>query len=292
MVGDFSRGVKAGFAVPAGENGLDAAAGRLRQSSACCRWPRVNASNALPTDVQCKAMPHDFDIKRLATYLHMMPATVLKLAERGRLPGRRVAGEWRFATAEIHHWLEERIGLSDEGQLVEMEGALDQAGPQADPEEVCIADLLRREAIAVPLDARTRGSVIAEMTQLAARTGVLWDPAKMAEAVRAREEMHTTALDNGVALLHPRRPMAAILAEAVLALGVAPCGIPFGGDGSLTNVFFLICSTSDHEHLRILARLSRIINDQELLTAMRAAENADALHRLIADREAVVRASG
>jgi PTS system nitrogen regulatory IIA component len=237
-------------------------------------------------------MPHDFDIKRLATYLHMMPAAVLKLAERGRLPGRRVAGQWRFAAAEIHHWLEERIGLSDEGQLVQMEGALDEASPQADPEEVCIADLLRREAIAVPLDARTRGSVIAEMTQLAARTGLLWDPAKMAEAVRAREEMHTTALDNGVALLHPRRPMTTILAEAILALGVAPCGVPFGGSGSLTNVFFLICSTSDHEHLRILARLSRVINDHELLIAMRAAESADALHRLIADREAAVRASG
>ena len=138
---------------------------------------------------------------------------------------------------------------------------------------------------------RTRGSVIAEMTQLAARTGLLWDPGKMASAVRAREDMHSTALDNGVALLHPRRPMPAILAEAILALGVAPRGIPFGGGGSLTNIFFLICSTTDHEHLRILARLSRIINDHEVLAAMRAAETAGALHRLIADREAVIRAS-
>jgi PTS system nitrogen regulatory IIA component len=237
-------------------------------------------------------MHRDFDINRLATYLHMMPAAVLKLAERGRLPGRRVAGQWRFAAAEIHHWLEERIGLSNEGQLVEMEDALDEASPQADPEEVCIAELLRREAIAVPLDARTRGSVINEMTRLAACTGLLWDSAKMAEAVRAREEMHTTALDNGVALLHPRRPMAAILAEAVLALGVAPRGIPFGGGGSLTNIFFLICSTTDHEHLRILARLSRIINDQELLAEMRAADSPETLHALIAEREAAVRASG
>ena len=122
-------------------------------------------------------------------------------------------------------------------------------------DEISIAELLQPEAIEVPLDARTRGSVIATMTELAARTHLLWDPAKMAEAVRAREEMHSTALDNGVALLHPRRPMPAILAEAVLALGITPGGIPFGSDGSLTDIFFLICSTSDHEHLRILARL-------------------------------------
>jgi PTS system nitrogen regulatory IIA component len=148
---------------------------------------------------------------------------------------------------------------------------------------------LHVEAIETPLDARTRGSVILKMTELAARTHLLWDAEKMADAVRAREEMHSTALDNGVALLHPRRPMPAILAEAVLALGVAPRGIPFGTGGSLTNIFFLICSTSDHEHLRILARLSRVINEQDVLAAMRAAENAAALHQLIRERDAAIR---
>jgi nitrogen PTS system EIIA component len=230
----------------------------------------------------------DFDIQRLAAYLHMMPDAVTKLAERGKIPGRRVGGEWRFSAAEIHHWLEDRIGLSDEETLLKMEGALDRAS-EADVEQVSITDLLRPEAIEVPLDARTRGSVIARMTELAARTHLLWDPAKMADAVRAREEMHSTALDNGVALLHPRRPMPAILAEALLALGIAPSGIPFGSGGRLTDIFFLICSTSDHEHLRILARLSRVINDPDFLAAMRSAEGASTLHRLIQDREATIR---
>ena len=231
----------------------------------------------------------DFDIDRLAAHLHMMPAAVVKLAERGKLPGRRVGGEWRFSAAEIHHWLEDRIGLSDEEQLVEMEGALDRTTGGASIEEISIAELLRPEAIEVPLDARTRGSVIVKMTELAARTHLLWDPVKMADAVRAREEMHSTALDNGVALLHPRRPMPAILAEAVIALGITPGGIPFGTGGSLTDIFFLICSTSDHEHLRILARLSRVINDQDFLAAMRGAEDASQLHQLIREREATIR---
>jgi PTS system nitrogen regulatory IIA component len=231
----------------------------------------------------------DFDIDRLAAYLHMMPSAVAKLAERGKLPGRRVGGEWRFAAAEIHHWLEDRIGLSDDEALVQMEGALDRAANSAAVEQVSIADLLKVEAIEVPLNARTRGSVITEMTQLAARTHLLWDPEKLAEAVRTREEMHSTALDNGVALLHPRRPMPAILAEAVLALGITPGGIPFGSGGSLTDIFFLICSTSDHEHLRILARLSRVINDQDFLTSLRAAVDPSTLHRRLREREATLR---
>jgi PTS system nitrogen regulatory IIA component len=232
----------------------------------------------------------DFDIDRLAAYLHMSPAAVTKLAERGKLPVRRVGGEWRFSAAEIHHWLEDRIGLSDDGELAQMEGALERAA-DTNVETVSIAELLKIEAIEVPLAARTRGSVISRMTELAAETHLLWDAAKMAEAVRAREEMHSTALDNGVALLHPRRPMPAILAEAVLALGVAQGGIPFGTGGQLTDIFFLICSTSDHEHLRILARLSRVINDQEFLATVRAAEGAATVHRLIEDREATIRES-
>jgi PTS system nitrogen regulatory IIA component len=234
-------------------------------------------------------MAHEeFDIDRLAAYLHMSPAAVAKLAERGKLPGRRVGGEWRFSGAEIHHWLEERIGLSDDAALTEMEGALDRSLSVV-AEQVSISQLLHIEAIEVPLEARTRGSVISRMTELAARTHLLWDAAKMADAVRAREEMHSTALDNGVALLHPRRPMPSILAEAVLALGVSSRGIPFGGGGQLTDIFFLICSTSDHEHLRILARLSRVINDQEFLSEVRAAADAAALHQLIQQREAIIR---
>src|SRR5262245_43599612 len=234
----------------------------------------------------------DYDVDRLAEYLHMMPAAVLKLAERGKLPGRRVGGQWRFSAAEIHHWLEDRIGLSDDNELLQVEGALDRASPSDDPDEVCIAALLHPEAIETPLEARTRGSVITRMTELAARTHLLWDPAQMADAVRAREEMHSTALDIGVALLHPRRPMSAILAEAVLALGVTPRGIPFGSDGNVTDIFFLICSTSDHEHLRILARLSRVINDQDFLAAVRTAEDAAALHELVRDRDTAVRGQG
>jgi PTS system nitrogen regulatory IIA component len=234
----------------------------------------------------------DFDIDRLAAYLHRMPAEVQKLAERGKLPGRRVGGAWRFSAAEIHHWMEERIGLSDDEELVSVEGALDRAGGHSDRDEVSIAELLRPEAVAVPLLAKTRGSVISQMCQLAAATHLLWDVAAMADAVRAREAMHSTALENGVALLHARRPMANILAEAVLALGISPGGIPFGGDGRMTDVFFLICSTSDHEHLRILARLSRVINDADLLAALRTASKADAARELVVAREQAIRIAG
>ncbi len=228
-------------------------------------------------------MPHgDFDVSGLARYLHLAPEQVVRLVERGKLPGRKVGGQWRFPKPDVHHWLERRIGASDESELLEVEAVLRRAAPAS--EEIRVADLLPPEAIAVPLVARTRNSVIDSMVELAARTGWLWDTKEMAEAVKAREDLHTTALDSGVALLHPRRPMAKILAQPFLALGRTSAGIPFAGAGMLTDVFFLICSTEDRGHLQLLARLSRILTAPGFLDNLRQA-TADEARRLIVETE-------
>ncbi len=227
----------------------------------------------------------DFDISTLAAYLHMLPAQVVRLADRGKIPARRVGGEWRFSAHEVHLWLEDRIGVSDDSELAQMESNLERTSRQPNG-DISIAQLLPVEAIAVPLAARTRTSVITAMAELATHTGLLWDPVKMADAVSAREDMHPTALDIGVALLHPRRPQSSILGGSILALGITGQGIPFGGSSGLTDVFFLICATDDHEHLRILARLSRMITDAPWLAELRDAIDATAAHNLIAERDA------
>ena len=228
----------------------------------------------------------DFGIETLAAYLHVDPAQVLRLAERDKLPGRKVSGQWRFSRAEVHHWLETRIGVSNDEELVQMEGVLRRAAVEPDEEAISIAAMLPIEAIAVPLPARTRGSVITSMVEVAARTGWLWDVPKMAEAVRAREDMLPTALEFGVALMHPRRPLAGILGQAFVAFGRTEGGIPFGAPhGGLTDLFFLILSVEDRGHLQVLARLSRLISDSQLLEALREAPNAAAALAAISERE-------
>jgi nitrogen PTS system EIIA component len=220
-------------------------------------------------------MPYsDFDLDGLARYLHLAPQQVAKLADRGQLPGRKVAGEWRFSKSDIHHWLERRIGLSDEVELLEVEGVLNRSAVVQNEQAISIADLLPLEAIAVPLLARTRSSVIDSMVEVAAQSGWLWDPQAMADAVRSREDMQSTALANGVALLHPRRPMPKILAQAFMALGITSTGIPFGADVPMTDIFFLVASTEDRGHLRTLARLSRMLALPGFIDELRAAPDA------------------
>lgn len=226
----------------------------------------------------------DFDVGHLAAFLHMTPDQVTRMVERGKLPGRRIQGEWRFSEAEIHHYMEQRIGDSNEDQLGHVEELLFRNKLLSEPVGRII-DLCPLEAIGVPLNARTRGSVIRSMADLAANTGLLWDAPAMAEAVRQREELHPTALDCGVALLHPRRPQTSILAQSVIAVGICPAPIPFSDQGHLTDVFFLLCSYDDRAHLKILARLSRLISVNDMLPQLRAAGSAAEVRAVLADAE-------
>lgn len=227
------------------------------------------------------AAPEDFDLVSLAEYLHVPVAHASKLAERGRLPGRRVGGQWRFSRSEIHSWIESRLGDSDPEEMAPLFKVV--ASSQFDsttPET--LGELLPQEAIAAPLAARTRQSVIDAMIDLATQTGRLWDPDRMRDAVKQREDLHSTALENGVALLHPRRPLPAILDGPFLALGVTSSGIPFGdARGRLTDVFFLICSVDDRGHLRTLARIGKFISDSQALDEIRNANSPYELRELL-----------
>jgi nitrogen PTS system EIIA component len=223
----------------------------------------------------------DFDPQQLAAYLHIPTEEVVKLASRGKLPGRRVNGQWRFSESAIHHWLEEQIGTSNAEQLGKVEELLRRAN-NGESQWLQLSDIMHVDSTSIPLDARTRGSIIREMCQLAAKTGLLWDADKMALAVQDREDLHPTALENGVALLHPRRPQQSILAEPILALGITSSPIPFGNTaGFPTDVFFLICSTDERVHLQILTRLSRLLSDSSWLSQLRNASSASEAIELV-----------
>ena len=177
-----------------------------------------------------------------------------------------------------------RLGVLDADELARVEQAMARQS-SALPEDSTLSGLLSPETISIPLAAKTRSSVIRSMCELAATTGLLWDVDRMTDAVREREEMLTTALDCGAALLHPRRPLPSILAQPLLSLGITTRGIPFGGNGPLTDVFWLICSTDETTHLKILARISRIQSLPGFLDEIRNAASPERVYQIACDHE-------
>lgn len=218
------------------------------------------------------------DLEQLASYLRRDVREVGKLANRGHLPGRKVGGEWRFARAEINHWLEQRLPELSEDQLAALErsgvtGLYDTHSLEV-PEPL-LGNLLAEVTIAVPLPATTRASVFRELINLAEQSWQVYDSDVLLNAIREREEMSSTALPGGVAIPHPHRPLPQALGEPIVAFGRTHAGIPFGApQGELTDLFFLVLARDERTHLRVLARLTRLFLRPGFLEGMRATDSA------------------
>ena len=146
--------------------------------------------------------------------------------------------------------------------------------------------------MAVPLPAATRASVLRELVKLAEQSWHVYDPAAILAAIQQREELSSTALPNGVAIPHLHRPMPAALGESVIAYGRTLSGIPFGAErGGLTDIFFLVLSRDNATHMRVLARLARLLLRPEFVEGLRGAETPAETWQLIESGERELPAS-
>jgi PTS system nitrogen regulatory IIA component len=222
------------------------------------------------------------DIEELAAYLSRDVREVGKLASRGVLPGRRVNGEWRFARAEINHWLESRLHEYSEAELEALESA-----HTVEVEEPLLGNLLSEALVAVPLGAATRSSVLRELVKLAESAWQVYDPEAIHAALVQREEMGSTALANGVAIPHAHRPLGdGVLGEPLVAFGKTAREVPFGGPrGSMTDLFFLVLSKDDRTHLRVLARLARLLLREGFVEQLRSTQTPSEAYEFIVQAE-------
>jgi nitrogen PTS system EIIA component len=225
------------------------------------------------------------DLEQLASYLHRDVREVSKMASRGHLPGQKVAGQWRFASAEINYWLETQMPSYTEAELAALETGTSRGKPQNKP---LVTALISESTIAVPLAASTKASVLKELVNLAEQSWQVVDPAGLLAAIKQREELGSTALSSGVAIPHPRRPSPTMLGEPVIAYARTFAGIPFGApNGALSDIFFLVCCREQRTHLKVLARVSRMMLKPGMVDELRSADTvADTLSLLeAAERE-------
>lgn len=224
------------------------------------------------------------DLEQLASYLQRDVRELHKLANRGHLPGMKVGGEWRFASAEIHYWLETQMPAYSEAQLSALETGANRGADDCQP---LLTPLLSEAAMAVPLAAGTRASVLRQLVAVAEQTWQVYNPAAMLAAIQQREELGSTALEGGVALPHPHRPLAdTIQGESLLAYARTPRGIPFGApDGGLSDIFFLVCCRDRTTQVRVLARLARALLRPEFIDQLRSAATVRETYEVIVQAE-------
>lgn len=232
-------------------------------------------------------MSHEvYSLDELARHLGRDRREIEKLANRGRLPGRKVGGAWQFYSTEITRWLEKEMREYSESELRVLEESQQSANSSR---ALPVSSILHLETIEISLQARTKRSVLESLIEVAGRTWQIWSPSEILKAVQEREELFSTAYSGGVALPHPRNPLPDAHGESLIAFGRTPSGIPFGAEnGSLTDLFFLVLSHDTQQHLQIIARLGRIFQLPNFLDQLREQPDARNTYDLIAGADAEI----
>lgn len=227
-------------------------------------------------------MPYrNMSLDQLARHIGIDAREVKRLADRGVLPGQFIAGQWRFNGQQMLEWLQRELHSLTPEQIRGLESAMSSAGAA----DEIVGARLASDCIDLNLAARSKASGLRELVRLAERTGLVYDRDLIVKTLLEREEQGSTALSGGIAFPHPRRPLPDATSEPLLCLARVPAGIPFGApDGRTTDLFVLLISHEEREHLRTLARLSQLFST-DLAERLRACESADAALQLVVECE-------
>ena len=151
-----------------------------------------------------------------------------------------------------------------------------------------LSEMLRNGAVKLRLTSSRREGILDELVGLipeikdnpAARSTLL-------KALHDREQLHSTAIGDGIAIPHARNALVGMVQRSVIVFGRHPEGVPYGAiDGQPVKIFFLIISPTVTQHLAILARLSRLLRNPALRKNLQAADRADRVLTLIREGEA------
>ena len=230
-------------------------------------------------------------LEQVADFLHISKDEVEKLARRGKIPSEKIGARFVFRQIEVDAWASQRLLETHAGDkpFFEFHDKSSAKRFEISHDHAIMPELLTVARIVPDLGAKTRASVLSEMTMIAGETGLLNDELDLLESLRAREELCSTALPGGIALLHPRHHHEYLFEESFIVLGRAAHPVPFGApDGKLTDIFFLVCCGDDQLHLFALARICAMCNAAGLIDDLHDARTADEMFGIILAAEQTV----
>lgn len=232
-------------------------------------------------------MPHRvFNLEEVAAYLHLGTADVERLLKDGEIPFERRGDRVVFRANEIDAWASQRILGLTERRLDELHQKGIEATAKVLEEEAIIPVMMRPAWMEPALRAKTKASVLRQMADLAGKTGQVCDQAELVASLEAREELCSTAVPGGLALLHPRNHLPYMFESSFIVLGRSIQDIFFGApDGQETRLFFLICCQDDRLHLHTLARICLLAQKSDVVAQLMAAADAETIYESLAVAE-------
>lgn len=147
--------------------------------------------------------------------------------------------------------------------------------------------ILKLEFINADLSARNKDEALTEMVNTIILGGVKIDTSCMVEILKQRENLGSTGIGEGVAIPHGK---AAALNDIIIAFGRSTEGIAFDSlDGKPVHLIFLLLApeNSAGQHLKILAKISKMLKEAGFRQKLINAASQNDLYRIILEQESI-----
>lgn len=145
-----------------------------------------------------------------------------------------------------------------------------------------IAELLQQDGVVANLKVTSKKQALQELAQKAAQLTDLHER-KIFDVLLERERLGTTGVGQGIAIPHGKLNELARL-HAVFARLETPIDFDSIDDEPVDLIFLLLAPESaGADHLKALARISRLLRDQNICAKLRGTSESDALYALLTD---------
>lgn len=148
-----------------------------------------------------------------------------------------------------------------------------------------ITDFLDIKTTIPALTHREKNAVLEELADLLATHHSELDKKNVLDVFLERERISTTAIGEGVAIPHGK--LSGV--ERVLgAFARSPEGVDFASlDGGATHLFFALIAPENAaaDHLKALARISRLLKDEAFRRRLMAGQSAEELFAIIVEED-------
>lgn len=148
-----------------------------------------------------------------------------------------------------------------------------------------LSDYLRQDLVEPDLRAAGKTECLKKMVALLARAGVVRGEEDSLARLLEREKVVSTGIGHGVAIPHAK---AAHVQQMVIVAARVAQGVDFEAlDGQPVYILFLLLGPQEAAslHVRLLARIARLIKVEGFIEQLKKTESAEALYRAIREED-------